>query len=239
MIYITGDIHGDKNRFKDKNLKALGKYDTLIILGDFGFIWDGGKEELQYLKWLGKKPFNILFIDGSHENYDLLEKYPEQQWCGGNTRCISGNLRQLMRGQIYEIEDKKIFAFGGGESEDFFDRQYGKNWWSRENPSDEELEAGLLNLNENSMKCDYIITHEAPRKLTGFLKLDPEQDRVSPLLSYLDKVNESCEFEKWFFGKYHTDKALTSRHTAVFQQVLMAGGRTKKEQKKLEKLNKK
>ncbi len=231
MIYVTGDTHGDKNRFKDKKINKLGKYDTLIILGDFGFIWDGGSAEQSYLKWLGKRPYNILFVDGSHENYDLLEKYPQVDWQGGKTRHISGNLRQLMRGGVYLIEDKRIFAFGGGESDDFFERQTGKTWWQRENPSDEEFETGLCSLKDSEMKCDYIVTHEAPKKLTGFLKLDPDEERISPLMSYLDNINENCDFEKWFFGKYHADKALTSRHTVVFQEVIKVGGKTKKEQK--------
>ena len=38
MIYITGDIHGDLSRFKDKRIKKLKKGDTLIVCGDFGFM---------------------------------------------------------------------------------------------------------------------------------------------------------------------------------------------------------
>ena len=39
MIYITGDTHGELERFKGKELRRLGKNDILLVLGDFGFLW--------------------------------------------------------------------------------------------------------------------------------------------------------------------------------------------------------
>ena len=50
MIYITGDLHGDLERFKEKNMKQLKPGDTLLVCGDFGFIWDGSKQEKAALK---------------------------------------------------------------------------------------------------------------------------------------------------------------------------------------------
>ena len=55
MIYVTGDIHADLDRFKGKEAKKLKKGDTLIVCGDFGFVWDGSKKEQQVLKWIGKQ----------------------------------------------------------------------------------------------------------------------------------------------------------------------------------------
>ena len=65
MIYITGDTHGELDRFKEKQLRRLGKNDVLFVLGDFGFLWDGGKEEKKRLDWLAKRPYTILFLDGT------------------------------------------------------------------------------------------------------------------------------------------------------------------------------
>ena len=62
MIYVTGDMHGDISRFENSKIKKLKKGDSLIICGDFGFIWDGGPAEEKQLKKLGKKKYNILFI---------------------------------------------------------------------------------------------------------------------------------------------------------------------------------
>ena len=75
MLYVTGDTHGDFKRFSNPRLKKLKKGDTLIICGDFGFIWNNSREEQRTLKKLGKKKYNICFIDGTHENFELLDKY--------------------------------------------------------------------------------------------------------------------------------------------------------------------
>lgn len=45
MIYLTGDTHGDLERFKDRALKRLRREDTLIVCGDFGFLWDDSPAE--------------------------------------------------------------------------------------------------------------------------------------------------------------------------------------------------
>ena len=45
MLYFTGDLHGDRRRFGAWKLRWLGKKDALVVCGDFGFLWDGGKEE--------------------------------------------------------------------------------------------------------------------------------------------------------------------------------------------------
>ena len=68
MIYITGDTHGELDRFKGKELRRLGKNDVLFVLGDFGFLWEGGNEERQRLDWLAKRPYTILILEGTHEN---------------------------------------------------------------------------------------------------------------------------------------------------------------------------
>ena len=45
MVYLTGDTHGELDRFKHGRLRWLGKRDIVVVLGDFGFVWDGSKEE--------------------------------------------------------------------------------------------------------------------------------------------------------------------------------------------------
>ena len=171
MILITGDIHGDFTRFKDKRLKKLRKSDALIICGDFGFIWDGSRKEKHILKKLGRRRYNILFVEGSHENYDLLEKYEVSEWCGGKTRRISGRLRQLMRGQVFEIAEKTVFAFGGGQSDDSLELVAGQNWWPREIPDEAELAEGRENLKKANSKVDLVVTYEPPSKLHDFLDM--------------------------------------------------------------------
>ena len=38
MVYLTGDTHGELDRFKDGELRRAGKGDFVVVLGDFGFV---------------------------------------------------------------------------------------------------------------------------------------------------------------------------------------------------------
>ena len=60
MIYFTGDMHGDFSRFKDVKKARVKKGDTLIVCGDFGFLWEGGKKEEAVLQKIGKLPYTVL-----------------------------------------------------------------------------------------------------------------------------------------------------------------------------------
>ncbi len=223
MIFITGDMHGDLARFDSPAIKRLRKEDTLIVCGDFGFVWDGSQREKKILKKLGTKKFNIGFIDGTHENFELLSSYEVTEWCGGKVHNISGNLYHLMRGQVFTIDGMTVFTMGGGESPDI-DIRFEKNAWSRaEFPSREELLEGAENLEKIDCRVDYIITHEPPVKIKGFLKLkDSETASVTGLNTYLEELGEACKFRRWFFGSMHLDKYISGSHVAVFQNVINA-----------------
>lgn len=223
MVYVTGDMHGDIARFDSPAVKRLKKGDTLIICGDFGFVWDNSKAEQKTLKKLGSKKYNICFIDGTHENFELLNAYPVTEWCGGKVHHICGNLYHLMRGQVFRIDNMTFFTMGGGESPDI-DIRFEENAWSREEfPSREELLEGAANLEKQNCRVDYIITHEPPVKIKSFLMLkDSETASVTGLNTYLEELSESCRFRRWFFGSMHLDKYISASHVAVFQNVINA-----------------
>ncbi|MBO5410108.1 MAG: metallophosphoesterase, partial [Clostridia bacterium] len=158
MVYITGDMHGDYKRFDSPALKKLKKGDTLIVCGDFGFIWDNSKREHKILKKLGNKKYNICFIDGTHENFELLNAYPVSMWNGGKVHNICGNLFHMMRGQIFRIDNMTFFTMGGGESPDI-DIRFEENAWSKDEfPSREELLEGAANLEKLNCRIDYVVT---------------------------------------------------------------------------------
>lgn len=218
MIYITGDTHGDIDRFKTPEMRKLRKGDTLIICGDFGFIWDSSRRESSKMKKLMSKDFNIAFIDGCHENFDLLEGYPETTWKGGKVHYIGGNVYHLMRGQVFTIEHRKIFTFGGGHSHDYDFRRDSTNWWEREQPTHDEITEGLRNLARNGNRVDYIVTHEPPASLKDCLGVDVFQ-RIE-LHAFFEEIIRTCSYEKWFFGKCHADKHIPVRFYAVFDNIL-------------------
>ncbi len=217
MIYVTGDMHGDIERFSERALKKLRAEDTLIVLGDFGFIWQGGEQEEKNLEFIRNRRFQVLFLDGTHENHDLLANYPTAEYCGGIVRDLGGNLKQLMRGEIYEIEGKSIFALGGGQSEDIEFRKEGVSWWPSELPSTEQIEAARNKIKARKA-VDFIVTHDAPHKLrTAIIGEDKEANRLGKLL---DEIMLTVKYQNWYFGCYHLDRKLTRTHYAVYQRVI-------------------
>ena len=107
MIYITGDTHGDLSHFKDPKLKRLGEKDIVIVCGDFGFLWNpNDPKEKRNLEWLKKRKYTICFLDGAHENFDMLDSYTPYRWKGGNTHKIADNIYHLMRGEMFMFENK-------------------------------------------------------------------------------------------------------------------------------------
>jgi hypothetical protein len=224
MLYVTGDTHGDYKRFSNPKLKKLKKGDTLIICGDFGFIWNNSREEQRILKKLGKKKYNICFIDGTHENFELLDKYEVSEWRGGKVKRISGNLYYLCRGQLYEIDGLNVFAMGGGESPDFDIRMENNTWSRAEIPTKKELLEAARVIDKSGGSIDIVVTHEPPLKIKGFLQLKENREglRVTGLNTFFEELADFCRFKRWFFGSLHEDKFISSTHIAVFRNIVCA-----------------
>ncbi|MCL1866729.1 MAG: metallophosphoesterase [Oscillospiraceae bacterium] len=205
MIYVTGDTHGDLNRFKHPMFRKIKKRDILIICGDFGFIWDGdaNPKEKRVLKWLGKRRYEVLFVDGVHENFAELEKYEVENWNGGKTRKISGKLRQLIRGHVFDLGGKKVLAFGGGQYQ----------------AKQEDFDLASQSLSKHDYKIDYIVSHEPPTQLTELLtaKSGAENDNLS---YFLDEISRKTDYKRWFFGRHHINKVVASKYFALFDNVI-------------------
>ena len=116
MVYLTGDTHGDIQRFKQGKLRWLGKKDTVVVLGDFGFVWDGSKEEQKKLDWLRKRPYTLLFLDGAHENYDLLAQYPEEELFGGKVQALGGHVYHVCPAELAVLEAIHVNHFPAQKS---------------------------------------------------------------------------------------------------------------------------
>lgn len=224
MIYVTGDTHRFDllciHYFCD-NHPELTKNDYIIIAGDFGGVW--AKETLEEdSKPFSDLPVTVLFVDGNHENFDLINSYPVEIWNGGKVHRIKPDIVHLMRGQIFDIEGKTIFTFGGATSIDREWRVEGESWWPQELPTFEELDEGIANLKRYKNKVDYIITHSCGqcalmypqiRIAAGIKTLCPE----SHLLSNFEDI---VHFKHWFFGHFHIDAKLSDKYTAILHNIV-------------------
>ncbi len=220
MIYITGDVHGDINRFSEAfipNESSMTKDDYLIICGDFGFIFANDDEEKECLDTLATKPYNILWLDGNHEAFDVINEYPVEMWNGGKIHRIRENIIHLMRGQVFTIENKKFFTMGGAYSIDRYMRKKGVSWWPQELPSDEEYKEATENLLKND-DIDYILTHTAPREIVRRMGYYPDAHDME-LTGFLEWVMYECDFKHWYFGHWHEDKDVGDDFTALYYDV--------------------
>ena len=225
-IYITGDKHGNKDKFlyNDSLFERVATYgDTLIVCGDFGYIFDDSPKEYAFLNVFINKPYITCFIDGNHENFDVLNSYVVEKYCGGYAHIIKcdmdGNpkLIHLMRGQIYEIENHKLFTFGGATSVDKDYRVPGISWWEAEMPTDEEYEDAFHNLELNNYEVDYIITHTAPDKIANLFSKDISGEKR--LNDFLQRIDELTTYKHYYFGHFHDDRDLDSKHTVLFNEI--------------------
>ena len=121
MIFVTGDCHGNFERFKPEYFPEqaqMTKRDIVICAGDFGGVWFGDGRDEAALDWLESLPFTLAFVCGNHENYDALERYPVKDWHGGKVHRIRSHVLHLMRGQVFELEGYHFFTMGGAKSHD-------------------------------------------------------------------------------------------------------------------------
>ena len=212
-IYITGDIHGNpKQRFLEP-FSALTADDIVIVCGDFGLPWWSRKmgkswKDRKQLDWLEAQPYTVVFCDGNHENFKLLNNLPVKKWNGGNVHVIRPNVMHLMRGEIFNICGMKILAFGGAHSTDREYRELNLSWWKEEICSHDDIENLKNNIKIAEYQVDIVITHAAPMKFldtkTNEIGIDWKffHDEVSDLLT---EIEPQIKYQMWYFGHYRLD----------------------------------
>lgn len=214
-------MHGGIDRLYDRSFRKLKSGDTLLVCGDFGYIFDGSKTENQVINYLASRRFVTAFVDGTHDNMSKINSCRVTYWHGGLVHRINGNLIHLMRGQIFDIEGHSFFTFGGGESTDKDMRIENGLWWREEEPTPEEMAEGAKKLDEVNCQVDYIITHEPPSLVKSAILLRRgDTDRVNKLNGYLEEIGRSCRFRHWYFGSLHEDRRITEHHTCVFKNII-------------------
>lgn len=226
MILLTGDTHGDVDikKLQSSKLEHLTKDDYVIICGDCGVLFLEEEKE-ESIKLYSSLPFTVLFVDGNHENFDLLNAYPIEQWHGGKVHKITDHVIHLMRGQVFEIENKTFFTFGGGYSIDKAIREPHYSWWPQELPTEEEIQEGFKNLSKVNHQVDFVITHDCPSFLLLLVALYASygsRDKFEPRESNiaLERFLTVLEFKHWYFGHYHVDKPLTEKYTCLYKSVV-------------------
>jgi DNA repair exonuclease SbcCD nuclease subunit len=225
VIYLAGDTHGRWEIETQLSVDAfpeqlqLTKRDSVIVLGDFGLPWNNDHADNYYLKWLEEKSFTTLFIDGNHENFSILEQFHTETWNGGTIHRVSDSIIHLTRGQVFCLEGKTFFTFGGASSYDKFNRMRGISWSERELPTVAETEEGLNSLDKYDWKVDYVLTHTCSSSTLDYLAdlYGFSFIRYDTLNVYFQWLEENLAYQTWFFGHFHHDRALTKRQQLLYR----------------------
>lgn len=247
MLFVTGDTHGDFRRFNSTRFplgRELTKNDYVFILGDFGGVWDyrgENKHETYWLNWLNDKSWTTCFVDGNHENFSRLNALPVEEWNGGKVHKVRDSVIHLMRGEVFNIENKKFFTFGGASSHDIHDgildpdapdfkkiyREYrrehkqfrvkNRGWWSEENPSEEEFLNACYNLDQNDWKVDYVLAHTVPDFIQSHLYGYYVTDETSRFLTNF--VQTGLDFEKFYAGHHHINHTVFLKYNLLYEKI--------------------
>ena len=212
MIYLISDIHGDKDFKGLKEYAAnAGEEDLLIILGDVGLEFEKTERNREFTQFfLGlQKP--IAIVDGNHENFSFLNSFPEEEWNGGRIHRLSPYIVHLMRGNIYDLEEKSFFVFGGCKSSAKW-AQMGL-WYPGEEATEAECAFARANLAAHGNQVDYILTHKYEE--------DPSVGTVSiPLQKLTAEIERNISYRTWYAGHWHMRKIVDDRHELVYEELV-------------------
>lgn len=215
MFYVTGDVHGDPNDLI-KRTEHLSEDDTLIILGDFGFIWSNDITKNQYiLKELRESiKCKVAFVDGNHENHPMIAKMETPApYYGGTAGILPYDFVHLLRGEVYDFDGQKVLTIGGADSIDRSWRIEGYTWWAEEAITRKETDYAIQNAKDH--KDLIVLSHDAPADLLPILSLFSRVNCEDDVESGQSKFNlnkilySDLDIKKWNFGHWHIDKTFS------------------------------
>ena len=210
MIYITGDTHREFYRLHDieKN-----KNNMLIILGDIGINYYLDERDEILKERLNSYNIKLFCVQGNHEERPQNKStYKEVDMFDGSVFIEEEypNLIFAKNGELYDIDNKKVLVIGGAYSVDKNYRIiYGYPWFKDEQLSKEEMD-NILN-KYRGQHIDIVLSHTCPLKYEPtevFIK-DIDQCHVDKSMEkFLDKIEQSIDYDKWYCGHYHTEKQI-------------------------------
>lgn len=222
MTFLVGDTHGMHDISKLFSLVdkiELTKNDYVIILGDAGIVWS--EKTLEHHKAIYNDfPFTTLYIDGNHENFEILNSYETVMYKGGKTHKISDSIYHLMRGQVFEIEGLTFFTFGGANSTDKSHRIENVSWWKDEEPNMFEVFEAKENLIRYDNSVDYVLTHAIDQITLSIPPLSMYGFKPHKTDIMLNEFETSITYKHWYCGHYHIDLKINDKKTILFDNVV-------------------
>lgn len=210
---VAGDWHGSFSQ-ADKVIRFAKEQgiDTIFQVGDFG-VWANDKPYLNQMQQLLKSfDIELYFIDGNHENFDMLY---QKKILEDGTRYVRDHITYIPRGLRWVWHDMTFLGLGGAVSIDRDFRVEGRSWWAQEALTDEDILAAQF-----SGPVDVMFTHDSPNSAPNSIT-DDWQGQLRAIKSFgkenvaacrehrvrLQQVTDVAIPRLLFHGHYH--KAMT------------------------------
>ncbi len=170
-IMFLGDVHGNEHWLRAcVSRAAFNECELIIQLGDFGY-WEHTKAGIYYLDQVQgmcrKYKIPMIFIDGNHENHEMLIEYMNKPFEYQLEGCNFSELKQIReglgwipRGSIFTINSTTFMGFGGAHSVDKASRKMGYSWWPGEMISIHDVETAINRFDTHKGQVDIMVTHE-------------------------------------------------------------------------------
>ncbi|MET7393783.1 metallophosphoesterase [Dactylosporangium sp. NPDC005572] len=127
--------------------------DIIVHVGDFGY--DFPATFLRNVtKALARAGLHLWFVDGNHEDFDLLSRYPIR---GNGLREVTDRIWHIPRGHRWEWAGTSFLGCGGAHSVDRPWREPGVSWWRQETITEEDAARCVA-----GGPVDVLVAHDCP-----------------------------------------------------------------------------
>lgn len=216
MFLITGDTHGNFSRFKNiKEKVLLTPEDVVIVLGDARLNYCGNKFDIHTKICASHIGCTFFCVHGNHEmRPETIKSYKTKTFCGGIVYYEDQfpNLLFAKDGEIYKFGDYSCLVIGGAYSVDKHYRlQSGLRWFADEQPSSETKKYVEQQIEKHGNTVDIVLSHTCPLKYEPVEVFLPfvSQDTVDKTTEkWLDEIENTLSYKKWYCGHYHTEKKI-------------------------------
>ena len=199
----------------------MTKEDIVVIMGDAGFIWNGGGADKFWQNFLNDKPWTTFCVLGNHENYDLIEQLPVVDFHGAKAYKVNDSLYYAITGEVYEFCGKKCLVVNGADSHDLYNpdgtlyRTPHKSWWEQERITQDDINKALISLAQCNDKVDFIFSHTGGTEVNRMLGFKPTHSDFM-----LDLVLNTADYDQHFCGHYHVDK-LCDKSRILYDDIML------------------
>lgn len=210
---ITGDTHGQMDRFKWLETEGKPEETAVIILGDAGCNYYKKKKDIFTKQALEKTGFYFYLVRGNHEDRPenvkgMTSIYDEE---------VSGevwfepdfpHIKYFKDGGIYNINNHKTLVIGGAYSIDKWYRlQMGYMWFAQEQLTIEEMTE--IEDKVEGQDFDFVLTHTCPlswEPVDMFLRGIDQSTVDKSMEAWFNTLKNKITWKVWLFGHYHADR---------------------------------